>query len=163
TAVGQTTHLAARMEQMAAPGTILITPGTLRLAESVIRANPLGPRAVKGLDAPLSVHELVGAVHAHALLRAAATRRLSRFVGRRARRGGRPDPVVARRAAGRRSVPRARRPGAQAARARRADARVPQGGRPPAPAARLREPPVGGRRDPGRPGRPARAGPLLAP
>ena len=86
TAVGQTTHLAARMEQMAAPGTILITPGTLRLAESVIRANPLGPRAVKGLDAPLSVHELVGAVHAHALLRAAATRRLSRFVGRRAER-----------------------------------------------------------------------------
>src|SRR5205823_2556940 len=34
TAVGQTTHLAARMEQMAVPGTILITPGTLRLAES---------------------------------------------------------------------------------------------------------------------------------
>jgi len=86
TAVGQTTHLAARMEQMAVPGTILITPGTLRLAESAVRANPLGPRAVKGLDAPLSVYELVGAVHAHALLRAAATRRLSRFVGRRAER-----------------------------------------------------------------------------
>src|SRR5262245_23593755 len=32
TAVGQTTHLAARMEQMADPGCILITPSTLRLA-----------------------------------------------------------------------------------------------------------------------------------
>ena len=33
TAVGQTTHLAARMEQMAKPGSILITTATLRLAE----------------------------------------------------------------------------------------------------------------------------------
>src|SRR5438876_3726862 len=33
TAVGQTTHLAARMEQLATPGTILIAPATLELAE----------------------------------------------------------------------------------------------------------------------------------
>ena len=33
TAVGQTTHLAARMEQMAMPGSILITPAVLELAE----------------------------------------------------------------------------------------------------------------------------------
>jgi len=33
TAVGQTTHLAARMEQLAHPGTTLLTPNTLRLAE----------------------------------------------------------------------------------------------------------------------------------
>jgi class 3 adenylate cyclase len=33
TAVGQTTHLAARMEQMAMPGSILITAGALGLAE----------------------------------------------------------------------------------------------------------------------------------
>src|SRR3974377_389108 len=32
TAVGQTTHLAARMEQLAAPGTILLAPATLALA-----------------------------------------------------------------------------------------------------------------------------------
>src|SRR5467141_504575 len=36
-AIGETTHLAARMEQAAAPGTTLITPGTLRLAEWAIR------------------------------------------------------------------------------------------------------------------------------
>src|SRR3990172_9280960 len=81
TAVGQTTHLAARMEQMAAPGTILITPSTLRLAESAIRVVPLGPRPIKGLDAPMEVYELVGAVHARSMLRTAAGR-LSRFVGR---------------------------------------------------------------------------------
>src|SRR5499433_1565899 len=33
TAVGQTTHLAARMEQMATPGTILLAAATLQLAE----------------------------------------------------------------------------------------------------------------------------------
>ena len=37
TAIGQTTHLAARMEQMAMPGAILITPEVLRLAEGWCR------------------------------------------------------------------------------------------------------------------------------
>src|SRR5262249_49327183 len=55
TAVGQTTHLAARMEQMAKPGSILITTETLRLAEGYIRGTPLGPVSVKGLDAPVEV------------------------------------------------------------------------------------------------------------
>jgi len=87
TAVGQTTHLAARMEQMAAPGTTLITPGTLRLAEWAIRVSPLGPRAVKGLDAPLAVYELVGAVPARSRLQAAEARGLSSYVGRRAELG----------------------------------------------------------------------------
>jgi class 3 adenylate cyclase len=36
TAVGQTTHLAARMEQMATPGTILLAPATLQLAEGYV-------------------------------------------------------------------------------------------------------------------------------
>ena len=37
TAVGQTTHLAARMEQLATPGTMLLTADTLRLAEGYVR------------------------------------------------------------------------------------------------------------------------------
>ena len=40
TAVGQTTHLAARMEQLARPGTSLITAHTLRLAEGFIEVKP---------------------------------------------------------------------------------------------------------------------------
>jgi class 3 adenylate cyclase len=40
TAVGETTHLAARMEQLARPGTALIAPATFRLAEGSSR----GPR-----------------------------------------------------------------------------------------------------------------------
>ncbi|MBI4589416.1 MAG: alpha/beta fold hydrolase [Candidatus Rokubacteria bacterium] len=82
TAVGQTTHLAARMEQMARPGSILLTAGTLRLAENYVRVKPLGPIAVKGLPAPTEVYELTGAGPVRARFQAAAARGLSRFVGR---------------------------------------------------------------------------------
>ena len=82
-AVGQTTHLAARMEQIAKPGTTLLTAHTLRLAEGRMRVRPLGPVSVKGLDQPVEVYELTGATAARSRLEAAATRGLSRFVGRR--------------------------------------------------------------------------------
>jgi len=42
-AVGQTTHLAARMEQLAAPGSTLLTAATLRLGEGLVRVQALGP------------------------------------------------------------------------------------------------------------------------
>ena len=83
TAVGQTTHLAARMEQMATPGTTVITPSTFHLAESTIRANPLGLRQVKGLDVPIEVYDLVGAVPNRSMLSTTVAHRLSQFVGRR--------------------------------------------------------------------------------
>ena len=81
-AVGQTTHLAARMEQLADPGSILLTPATLMLAEGFIQVNPLGPMAVKGRPAPIEVYALTGASAVRSRLQAAATRGLSRFVGR---------------------------------------------------------------------------------
>jgi class 3 adenylate cyclase/tetratricopeptide (TPR) repeat protein len=84
TAVGQTTHLASRMEQLADPGSILLTPGTLALAEGFIQARPLGPTPVKGLAGPVEVYELTGAGPARSRLRASATRGLTRFVGRTA-------------------------------------------------------------------------------
>src|SRR5262249_16419634 len=49
TAVGQTTHLAARMEQAALPGSTMITGGTLRLPEGYVQVKPLGAVAVKGM------------------------------------------------------------------------------------------------------------------
>jgi len=61
TAVGQTTHLAARMEQTAMPGSILMAEATLRLAEGYIQVKPIGPVTVKGLSDPLEVYELAGA------------------------------------------------------------------------------------------------------
>jgi class 3 adenylate cyclase len=61
TAVGQTTHLAARMEQLATPGSILLAPDTLQLAEGYVQVRPLGPVQVKGLGDPVEVYELLGA------------------------------------------------------------------------------------------------------
>jgi len=82
-AVGQTTHLAARMEQLAEPGTTVITPGTLALAEGRVEVKPLGPVSVRGLANVLEVYELTGAAPSRTRLQATAARRgLTRFVGR---------------------------------------------------------------------------------
>jgi hypothetical protein len=83
-AIGQTTHLAARMEQLAPPGTIRLTADTLRLAEGWVQVTPLGPVPVKGLPAPVEVYELVGAGPARTHLQAFAARGLTPFVGRQA-------------------------------------------------------------------------------
>jgi class 3 adenylate cyclase/tetratricopeptide (TPR) repeat protein len=82
TAVGQTTHLAARMEQLADPGTILITLETLTLAEGFVEVKLLGPVPVKGLAEPVKVYALIGAGQARTRLQAAAHRGLTDFVGR---------------------------------------------------------------------------------
>ena len=82
TAVGQTTHLAARMEQLAPPGSIRVTADTLRLAEGYVTVSSLGRVPVKGLAEPVEVYDLTGAVGAHARFQVSARRGLSRFVGR---------------------------------------------------------------------------------
>jgi predicted ATPase/class 3 adenylate cyclase len=83
-AVGQTTHLAARTEQLAIPGTIRVTAATLRLVEGLVRVHALGLIPVKGMSEPVEVFELVGASALRRRLQAAAARGLTRFVGREA-------------------------------------------------------------------------------
>jgi len=82
TAVGQTTHLAARMEQLADPGSILVSPATLELAGGYVEVKSLGPVPVKGLPDPVEVYELTGAGTARSRLQATASRGLTPFVGR---------------------------------------------------------------------------------
>ena len=82
TAVGQTTHLAARMEQLAAPDTIALTAATLALAEGFVEVKSFGPTAVKGLSEPVDVYEMTAAGPARSRIQAAARRGLTRFVGR---------------------------------------------------------------------------------
>ncbi|HET7874555.1 MAG TPA: AAA family ATPase, partial [Methylomirabilota bacterium] len=81
-AIGQTTHLAARMEQLARPGSILIPRDTLGLAEGYIEVKPLGPVPVKGLPDPVEVFEIVRSQRVRSRLQAAAARGLTPFVGR---------------------------------------------------------------------------------
>jgi class 3 adenylate cyclase/tetratricopeptide (TPR) repeat protein len=82
TAVGQTTHLAARMEQLAMPGSVLIAAATLRLAEGYVEVKPVGPVNVKGLGEPVEAYVVPAAVAARRRFPARARRGLSRFVGR---------------------------------------------------------------------------------
>ena len=82
TAVGQTTHLAARMEQLADPGSTLLSPNTLALVEGQIQVKALGPMSVKGLAEPVAVYEMLGASTVRSRFQAAAARGLTAFVGR---------------------------------------------------------------------------------
>jgi class 3 adenylate cyclase len=81
-AVGETTHLAARMEQLATPGSSRLTAAALRLVEGLVQVTALGPVPVKGLVEPVEVFELVGASSLRQRLQAAAVRGLTPFVGR---------------------------------------------------------------------------------
>jgi len=84
-AVGQTTHLAARMEQLATPASIRQTAGDPAAGRGPGAGQRLGPIPVKGLTEPMEVFELVGASAVRRRLQAAVTRGLTRFVGRETR------------------------------------------------------------------------------
>jgi class 3 adenylate cyclase/tetratricopeptide (TPR) repeat protein len=86
-AVGQTTHLAARMEQMAKPASVLLSAETLRLAEGYVQVKTLGPVPVRGLADPVEVFELGGTTTARTRLQVATVRGLTRLVGRQAELG----------------------------------------------------------------------------
>ena len=81
-AVGQTTHLAARMEQRPRRGASASPPTTLRLVEGLVQVTALGPVPVKGLAEPVEVFELIGATALRRRLQAAVARGLTPFVGR---------------------------------------------------------------------------------
>ncbi len=81
-AVGITVHIAARMEQMAERGTVLMTAATWAAAQNFIEAAPLGRQPVKGLTAPLAVYRLIGLRRGPASQRFRGERGLSHFIGR---------------------------------------------------------------------------------
>ena len=80
--VGHSTNLAARMEQLAAPGSILVTAHTHRLTEGYFAFKDLGQTQIKGVEEPLHVYEVLGAGPLRTKLQVAARRGLTRFVGR---------------------------------------------------------------------------------
>src|SRR5690349_6997008 len=86
TAMGQTVHLAARMEQTASRSTVLLSPETRRLVEGYVDVRPLGPVVVKGLIEPVEVAELTAVRPGRTRLQATSSRGLSPFVGRQAER-----------------------------------------------------------------------------
>jgi len=82
TAQGDTTNLAARLQQMAPPGAIWVGESSYRLASAAFEWRPIGPILVKGRDTPAPTHELVGRRPARSRFDVQAQRGLTRFVGR---------------------------------------------------------------------------------
>jgi class 3 adenylate cyclase/tetratricopeptide (TPR) repeat protein len=82
TAVGETTHLAARMEQIANPGTILATGETVRLARGYVTVRPLGALSVKGMPGSVDAFEVTGSGATGSRLKASRQRDGTAFIGR---------------------------------------------------------------------------------
>jgi class 3 adenylate cyclase/tetratricopeptide (TPR) repeat protein len=81
-AVGHTTHLAARMQELADGGTILMTAPTLRQVEGFFQVQSVGAIQVKGVSRPVEAFQVVAATTARTRVQAAATRGLTPLVGR---------------------------------------------------------------------------------
>jgi class 3 adenylate cyclase len=84
TALGHTVGLAARMEQLAAPGTIYLTEHTARLVDGFFTLRDRGTPVMKGVTTPVRVYELVGPGPHRTRLDASRRRGFSRLVGREA-------------------------------------------------------------------------------
>ncbi len=82
TAQGHTVGLAARMEQLAAPGDILLTEHTAKLISGLFALRDLGQSRLKGVTEPLRVYQLEGAGRFSRRFEVVRTRGFSRFVGR---------------------------------------------------------------------------------
>jgi class 3 adenylate cyclase len=82
TAQGHCVGLAARMEQLAAPGTVLLTESTAQLVEGFFALADVGPRSMKGVSAEIRTFELRGIGPRRTRLDGSALRGLSRLIGR---------------------------------------------------------------------------------
>ena len=82
--VGHSTNLAARMEQLAAPGAILVTEQTHKLTEGYFAFKDLGRTRIKGVEEPLIIYEVLGVGALRTRLQVSVRRGLTRFIGRQA-------------------------------------------------------------------------------
>src|SRR5262245_5852383 len=82
TAVGDTTNLAARLQQAADPSVLLISEATHRLVEGAVRVEQVLPLVVKGKSEPIRAYRLLGLAPRRSALEERPTRSLGQFVGR---------------------------------------------------------------------------------
>ena len=82
TAVGDTTNLAARLQQAARPGCVVISDTTRRLCEGFFDLAPLGELQLKGRSQPVAAFEVTGERPVESRLDARASVGLTPLVGR---------------------------------------------------------------------------------
>jgi hypothetical protein len=81
-AIGDTTNLAARLQQIAEPGTILVSESTTRLVQGSVRLEALAPVEVKGKAEPVSLYKVIGTLPRRSPMVSRGERTLNPFVGR---------------------------------------------------------------------------------
>jgi predicted ATPase len=81
-AIGDTTNLAARLQQLAEPGTILVSDVTQRLVEGSVHLEALPPAQVKGKTELVTPYKVVGSGPQRSPITRRGDRVLSQFVGR---------------------------------------------------------------------------------
>jgi class 3 adenylate cyclase len=82
TVIGDTANIAARLQQAADPGTILLSDATRLLAQDFARVEPVGPLVLKGKAEPIVAYRLLDVSHRRPGLRESAPARASAFVNR---------------------------------------------------------------------------------
>jgi len=87
TATGDTTNLAARLQSLAKPGTILVSEATHALLRGRFKTHPVGPFDVKGKADPVTAHEVEGTAERAPSFATAARGELTPLVGRDAELG----------------------------------------------------------------------------
>jgi class 3 adenylate cyclase len=80
--VGETPNLAARLQAIADPQTVVIAPGTQRLLGDVFEYSDLGTRELKGFAQPVHAHRVLGVKSAESRFEARRSSALTPFVGR---------------------------------------------------------------------------------
>jgi class 3 adenylate cyclase len=83
TPIGHSISLAARLQTLASPGSIVISEGLRKLVEGYFTFNSLGPARVKGVSETVHISEVTGFGPLRTRLQRAAARGLTKFVGRK--------------------------------------------------------------------------------
>jgi class 3 adenylate cyclase/tetratricopeptide (TPR) repeat protein len=73
-AMGPTSNLAARIEGVAKPGSVVVSDVTLSLCRGVFVTHPLGETELKGVDVPVLLHEVERSVGVRSAIAAVAAR-----------------------------------------------------------------------------------------
>ncbi|HWP64654.1 MAG TPA: AAA family ATPase, partial [Candidatus Limnocylindria bacterium] len=84
TAIGDTPNVAARLQTLAAPGTVLVSDATYRLTNGFFEFESAGELVVKGKSEPVRAYRVLRRQTAATAMSIAAERGLTPFVGRRA-------------------------------------------------------------------------------
>src|SRR4029453_15600971 len=81
-ALGETPNIAARVQGLAAAGSVVISATTQRLIAGLFECQDLGPQTLKGISTPLSVYQVVGEGPAQSRFEVAMQTGLTPLVGR---------------------------------------------------------------------------------